>query len=176
MSPSASRVTAALLCVVAFGALVIAYIGLPSTVVVAEPMNLDLDFGVMAPGVPETRTSTLDVPVASTVHVAHASSTTGADDVAVEFELCRDELCRALTAGEDVEPGIYTLRVSATLTPDLAPGTSTSIAGQLQLTETKSTGLADPGLLLAVAVIGVGGAFVVAVTSSLTARRRGAAS
>jgi hypothetical protein len=176
-SSAASRATAALLCVVAFGALVLAFVGMPSTPAVAEPVNLDLDFGVLVPGVAQTRTSSLDVPVPSTVRRAHAASTSGADDVDVTFELCRAGGCRPLTTGERIDAGVYTLRVSATLAPDLPPGTTTTIAGQLQLAETKSSGLSNPNTLLAIAGIGVGGVFVIALATRLRSRRhRGATS
>lgn len=174
MSTSASRATAALLCVVAFGALVLAYVGLPSDVVVAEPVELDLDFGVLVPGVEQTRTSPLDVPVPSTVHRARAVSTPGTDDVVVTFALCREDNCRVLTTGDKIEPGMYTLRVSATVSADLPPGTTTSIAGHLQLAETKSSGLARPDPLVAMAGIGVVGAGVAGLASRRRADRRGA--
>ena len=171
-SSAASKATAALLCVVAFGALVLAFVGMPTSAAVAEPVNLDLDFGTLAPGVPQSRTSSLDVPVPSTVRRAHAASTSGADDVDVTFELCRAEICHRIAEGERIEAGLYTLRVSATLSPDLAPGTTTTIAGQLQLTETKSSGLAKPDTLMAIAGIGVVGVVVAALAARLGARRR----
>ena len=174
MTTSASKATAALLCVVAFGALVLAYVGLPSDVAVAEPVNLDLDFGVLVPGVAQSRTSPLDVPVPSTVRRAHAASTSGTHDVAVTIALCRGDSCRPLTTGDRIEAGRYTLRVSATLAPDLPPGTVTSIAGQLQLAETRSTGLENPNILIAVAGIGVVGAGIVALTSRRRSHRHGA--
>lgn len=175
MSSAASKATAALLCVVAFGALVLAFVGIPTSTAVAEPVNLDLDFGTLAPGIPKTRTSSLDVPVPSTVRQARAASMSGTDDVDVTFELCRADSCRRLAAGERIEAGLYTLRVSATLAPDLAPGTTTTIAGQLQLAETKSSGLAKPDTLIWVAGIGVLGVFVAALATRLGARhRRGA--
>lgn len=175
MSSAASKATAALLCVVAFGALVLAFVGMPTSTAVAEPVNLDLDFAALVPGVAQTRTSSLDVPVPSTVRRASAASTSGDGDVDVTFELCRAASCRRLTAGERIEAGLYTLRVSATLSPDLAPGTTTTIAGQLQLTEAKSSGLAKPDTLIAVAGIGVVGVIVAALATRLGARhRRGA--
>ena len=171
-SSAASKATAALLCVVAFGALVLAFVGIPTSAAVAEPVNLDLDFGTLAPGIAETRTSSLDVPVPSTVRKAHAASTSGADDVDVTFELCGALGCRQLAEGERIEAGRYSLRVSATLSPDLAPGTTTTIAGQLQLAETKSSGLAKPDTLTAIAVVGVAGVIVAALTTRMSARRR----
>jgi hypothetical protein len=175
MSSAASKATAALLCVVAFGALVLAFVGLPNSAAVAEPVNLDLDFGTLVPGIPQTRTSSLDVPVPSTVRRAHAASLSGADDVAVTFEVCRADICRQLTHGARVDAGLYTLRISAALAPDLAPGTTTTIAGQLQLAETGSSALAKPDTLISIAGIGVVGVIVVAITSRLSARhRRGA--
>jgi hypothetical protein len=175
MSSAASKATAALLCVVAFGALVLAFVGLPNSAAVAEPVNLDLDFGTLVPGIPQTRTSSLDVPVPSTVRRAHAASLSGADDVDVTFEVCRADICRQLTQGARVDAGIYTLRISAALAPDLAPGTTTTIAGQLQLAETRSSGLAEPDTLIWIAGIGVVGVIVVAITTRLSARhRRGA--
>jgi hypothetical protein len=175
MSSAASKATAALLCVVAFGALVLAFVGLPNSTAVAEPVNLDLDFGTLVPGIPQTRTSSLDVPVPSTVRRAHAASVSGADDVAVTFELCRSNSCRQLTQGARVEAGLYTLRVSATLAPDISPGTTTTIAGQLQLAETRTSGLAKPDTLIWIAGIGLTGVTVVAITGRLSARhRRGA--
>lgn len=169
---AASKAAAALLCVVAFGALVLAFVGMPASTAVAEPVNLDLDFGTLVPGVPQTRTSSLDVPVPSTVRRAHAASASGAHDVDVTFELCRAGRCRQLTAGDRIEAGLYTLRVTATLAADLAPGTTTTIAGQLQLTETKSSGLAKPDTLIAVAGIGAIGVIVVALTARLGSRHR----
>ncbi len=177
MSTSATKATAALLCVVAFGALVFAFVGVPTSTAVAEPVNLDLDFGTLVPGVAQTRTSSLDVPVPSTVRRAEAGSLSGADDIAVTFELCQRDACRPLRAGERVEAGLYTLRVSATLAADLAPGTVTTIAGQLQLAETKSGGIVKPDTLIAVAAIGIAGVLIVVVTSKLNARdARGATS
>jgi hypothetical protein len=176
-SSAASKATAALLCVVAFGALVLAFVGLPTSAAVAQPVNLDLDFGTLLPGIPQTQTSSLDVPVASTVRQAHAASTSGAEDVDVTFELCRAASCRQLTAGERIEAGLYTLKVSATLSPDIAPGTTTTIAGQLQLAETKSSGLPQPNTLIAVAGIGIVGVIVAALATRLRARnQRGATS
>ena len=175
MSSAASKATAALLCVVAFGALVLAFVGMPNSTAIAEPVNLDLDFGTLVPGIPQTRTSSLDVPVPSTVRRAHAASTSGAGDVDVTFELCRAGNCRQLTTGERIEPGVYTLQVSATLAADIAPGTTTAIAGQLQLAETKSSGLAKPDTLILIAGIGVVGVIVVALATRLSAsHRRGA--
>jgi hypothetical protein len=175
MSSAASKATAALLCVVAFGALVLAFVGLPNSTAVAEPVNLDLDFGTLVPGIPQTRTSPLDVPLPSTVRRAQAGSLSGTDDVAVTFELCRSDICRRLTQGARVDAGFYTLRVSATLAADIAPGTTTTIAGQLQLAETRSSALAKPDTLIWIAGIGVVGAIVVALATRLSARhRRGA--
>ena len=71
-----------------------------------------------------------------------------------------------------IEAGLYTLQVTATLSPDIAPGTSTTIAGQLQLAETKSSGLAKPNTLIAVAGIGVVGVIVVALATRLGGRQR----
>jgi len=172
MSTSASKATAALLCVVAFGALALAFVGMPTSTAVAEPVNLDLDFGSLVPGVAQTRTSTLDVPVPSTVRKARATSTSGDDDVDVTFELCGATSCRRLTPGGRIEAGVYTLRVSATLAPDLAPGSSTTIAGQLQLAETHSSGLARPNTLIAIAGIGVAGVAIAALATRLNSRPR----
>lgn len=175
MNSAASKATAALLCVVAFGALVLAFVGIPTSTAVAEPVNLDLDFGTLVPGIAQTRSSSLDVPVPSTVRQARAASTSGAGDIDVTFELCRSGICRQLTTGERIEAGLYTLKVSATLAPDIAPGTTTTIAGQLQLAETRSGGLTDPDTLIWVAGIGMAGVIVVALTTRLNARhRRGA--
>jgi hypothetical protein len=169
---AASKATAALLCVVAFGALVLAFVGMPTSTAVAEPVNLDLDFATLVPGVAQTRTSPLDVPVPSTVRRARATSTSGADDVEVTFELCRAASCHRLTEGERIEAGLYTLQVSATLSPDVAPGTTNTIAGQLQLAETKSSGLAKPNTLIAIAGIGVVGVIVAALATRLGRRQR----
>lgn len=172
MSSAASKATAALLCVVAFGALVLAFAGMPTSTAVAEPVNLDLDFDTFVPGSPQTRATSLAVPVPSTVRRAVAASTSGADDVDVAFELCRAGSCRQLATGERIETGLYTLRVSATLAPDIAPGADIMIAGQLQLAETTSSRLAKADTLIWVAAIGAVGVLVIALATRLNARHR----
>lgn len=178
MSTSATRATAALLCAVAFGALVLAFVGLPTSKAVAEPVNLDLSFSPFAPGVTQTRRSVLDVPVASTVRKAEAGATTGPGTIDVTFELCRLDACRPLAAGDRIEPGVYSIAVSATMSPELEPGTDATLVGQLQLAETDTDDAVRPTLILVLAGIAAGGILVIVLTgrarTARASRRAGA--
>ena len=97
MSRTATRATAALLCGVVLVALGLAIIGLPDTEVAPESLSVDIDFDEFVPGVTQTRTSPVDVPVPS--RVAEAEVATSGPDVAIDVDLtiCQRDRCTPLT-------------------------------------------------------------------------------
>lgn len=116
MTRGARTVAAVLLCMVVIGALAMVILALPVAASVPEPIEVSVDFDAFVPGARQTRRSAVDVPVRSNVTEAGVVRSTGiASDIDWTFELCRRAACRSLTAGAEVEPGAYTLQVSAML-------------------------------------------------------------
>ena len=91
MSRSARTVTTLLLCVVLLGALVFAIVSHPDEPPPSRPIAVDLDFDTFQPGVVQTRTTPMHVPVRSQVRRAGMLRSTGdTADIDWTFELCRD--------------------------------------------------------------------------------------
>jgi hypothetical protein len=172
MSRSARTVTTALLCVVFLGAVGFALVSIPTASAVPEPVTVNLDFDTFVPGVVQTRSTQMQVPVQSTVRRAGVLQSTG-DAAAIDwtFELCRDGACGALEEGADVESGDYQLQVSAVLARDVEPVGQGSVAGQFQLVETDSPTPMPSTAVLALAAIGVTGVVLVALTTRGSRRR-----
>ena len=173
MSRSARAVTSLLLCVVLLGAVALAVVSIPTASAVPEPISVDLDFDTFEPGIVQTRTSPMQVPVQSQVRRAGILRSTGnTADIEWTFELCRDGACRTLEEGADVEPGEYALRVSAALASGAEPGGRGSVAGQVQLVETESPTPVSSSAVLAIAAIGVTGVILVALATRRRRRHR----
>lgn len=134
---------------VVIGALAMVVLALPAAASVPEPIEVSLDFDAFVPGVQQTRRSAVDVPVRSNVSEAGVVQSTGiASDIDWTFELCQRAACRPLTTGAEVEPGAYTLQVSAML--DVAAGLSADgqVAGRILLTESPTSTTSPPTSLI----------------------------
>jgi hypothetical protein len=160
MSQTATRTTAALLCGVVLVALGLAFIALPDTEVRAESLDVELDFDPFTPGVTQTRTSDVVIPVESQVTDASISQVAaGAMQIDTSLTICGASGCRALVPGLDIDPGPHSLRVEATLvaTPqgDIAPGATSGFTGQIRIVERHQSSSVDASLLIAVGAIGL---------------------
>ncbi len=166
MSTTARRATATLLCAVLLVALGLMLANMRAeTESKPESLNVDLSFDTFAPGVPQTRTSTVDIPVPSEVTdatVAHAGSNARID---VDLTICEGVSgdCRPLTPGLELLPGRHTLSVEATLTNAVqvhgdvdgeADGDGI-LAGEIRIVESHSPSMVDTGLLMTVAGAGL---------------------
>lgn len=175
MRTASRRATTALLCGVVLVALGLAFIGLPGDKRAPESLNVTLDFDTFRPGVTQTRTSQVDVPVPSRVTDAEIAQT-GADPnaITVELTICDATAsnCQPLVAGVKLDPGTHTLTVDATLTAEVPPGSSTTLAGQIRIVETRSISSIDVTLLIT--IVG-GGLLVIAVGALLIGQRQGMA-
>ena len=169
MRRTATRATAALLCGVVLVALGLAIIGLPDDEIAPESLSVAIDVDTVVPGVTQTRTSPVDVPVPS--RVAEAMVATSGPDVAIDVDLtiCQRDRCTPLTTGLELDPGPYTLTVAATMDRNAEPGTSGDIVGQIRIVETHSSTGIDATQLMAVAGVGL---LSIAVGVLLLGRRR----
>ena len=154
MTRGARTVTAVLLCMVVIGALAMVIVALPAAASVSEPIEVSLDFDAFVPGARQTRQLAVDVPVRSNVTEAGVVRSTGiASDIDWTFELCRRAACRPLAAGAEVEPGAYTLQVSAML--DVASGKAGDglagdgeVIGRILLVEAQGPAAERPSYLI----------------------------
>lgn len=164
MSRTATRATAALLCAVVLVALGLAYIGLPDAEVPAESLSVELDFDTFAPGVTQTRTSEVVIPVASRVTEASITQSAGSHmAIDATLTICGATGCRMLEPDLEIDPGPHTLQVEATLadtapnTPprDNAPGATGGFTGQIRIVETHRSSGVDTSLLIGISAIGL---------------------
>ena len=155
MSRTATRATAALLCGVVLVALGLAVAGIPGAEPAPESLNVEIDFDTFVPGVTQTRTSLVEVPVPSLVDEARVDTFGSGVDIDVDLTICDAGRCRPLVAGAELDPGPYTLTVAATLDEQVAPGTSGDIAGQIRIVETSRATAIDTTLLMSVAGVGL---------------------
>jgi len=136
MTERARTTTAALLCAAVVGALVLIVLGLRAPESGFEPFEVSLDFDTFAPGVEQTLSTVIDVPVRSSVIEAGTTVSTGvASDIDWTFELCQGATCRLLMRDSEVEPGAYRLQVSAVLASDTEPGARGRVFGRVQFGE-----------------------------------------
>ncbi len=170
MSRAATRATAALLCGVVLVALGLAFVGLPDSERSPDSMSVEIDFDTFTPGVTQTRSSSVEVPVPSRVAVARVD--TIGPDVAIDVDLtiCDRGDCRPLEAGAELEPGPYTLTVAATLDDQVAPGSSGRFVGEIRIVETSQTTAIDTTLMMVIAGIGL---LAIAIGALLVDRRQG---
>lgn len=173
MSRTAVRATAALLCGVVLVALGLAFMGLPDTAHAPESLSVDVDFDTFQPGVTQTRTSMVEVPVPSQVAEARVDAVGSAMSVDVELTICQADDCQPLEAGTELAPGPYTLTVSATLDEQVTPGSSGELAGQIRIVETRRTNAVDTSLLMTIAAIGLA---AIAIGALAVRQRHGVAS
>ena len=155
MSRNATRATAALLCGVVLVALGLAIAGLPDFERAPESLSLEIDFDTLQPGVTQTQSSQVDVPVASRVAEARVDSVGFEAVIDVELTICDFDGCRPLEAGTDLDPGQYTLTVAAKLDEQAAPGTSGEFVGQIRVVETHRSTAIDTTLLMSIAGVGL---------------------
>jgi hypothetical protein len=153
MSRSATRAIAALLCGVVLVALGLAITAMPDTERAPESISVEIAFDPFLPGRTQTRTSSVDVPVPS--QVTEARIDTAGAPLDIELTICQLDRCREIVAGTELDPGPYTLTIAATLDEDVAPGSSTDIAGEIRIVETRRPTAIDTTLLTSVAGIGV---------------------
>ncbi len=168
---AARRATTALLCGVVLVALGLAFIGLPSDKRAPESLSVALDFDTFRPGVMQTRTSDVEIPVPSRVTDAEiVQNGVDSNAITVDMTIC-DAVgsgCRPLVAGLELEQGPHTLTVDATLTGDVPPGARTTLVGQVRIVEARSTSTVDTTLLVAVA----GGGLLAIAAGALLVRPR----
>lgn len=170
MSRTATRATAALLCGVVLVALGLAIAGMPESERAPASLNVDMNFDTFAPGVTQTRSSAVDVPVPSRIADARVETVGRGVVIDVELTICRLDDCRPVEAGTELVPGPYTLRVSATLDDQVPPGASGRLVGEIRIVETRRADAIDTTLLMAVAGIGM---VVIAVGALLIGQRSG---
>ncbi|MGB0112190.1 MAG: hypothetical protein WBP59_03125 [Ilumatobacteraceae bacterium] len=170
MSRATTRATAALLCGVVLVALGLAFVGLPDAEAPAESLSVRLDFDTFSPGVTQTRTSDVVIPVASRVTDASIEqSADSAMSLDTVLTICSVTGCEPLVPGLEVATGPHTLTVEATLADstqtDTAPGAVGSFTGQIRIVETHQSAGVDTSLLVGISAIGLAaiaiGAFIV---------------
>ena len=159
MTERARTTTAALLCVAVVGALVLIVMAFRAPDSAFEPFEVSLDFDTFAPGVIQSRSTVVDVPVRSRVIEAGAVASSGlASDIDWSFELCQGATCVPLTRDSTVESGAYRVQVSALLAADTStePGASGRVFGRVQFGEslTSSDGRSGESTVVWWAAIG----------------------
>ena len=155
MTRAATRATAALLCGVVLVALGLAIAGMPDTERAPESLNVEIAFDTFVPGVTQTRTSAIDVPVPSRVIDARVD-TIGTDAaVDVALTICSSDDCHPLAADSELDAGPYTLTIAATLDERVAQGSSGDIVGRIRIVEARQPTAVDTTLLMAVAGVGL---------------------
>lgn len=156
MTERSRTVTAVLLCMVVIGALAMIILALPGAATVPEPIEVSLDFDAFAAGVVQTRWSPVDVPVRSNVTEAGVVQSTGlASDIEWTFELCQRGACRPFASGTQVEPGAYTMQVSAMLDAAADVAGTGQVVGRILLVESPSPAPPRPTYLIWLATIGL---------------------
>lgn len=170
MSRNAKRATTALLCAVVLVAFGLALLGLPESTSTPESLRLNVTFDPFQPGVTQTRTSAVDVPVTSRVDAARIEAI-GSDTIDVDLTICEHAACEPLAVGTELGPGSYVLRVAATLREEMPPGSSSDLIGEIRIVEIRRQAMADPSRLIAFAAAG---ALAIAVGALTVRRRRGA--
>jgi hypothetical protein len=155
MSRTATRATAALLCGVVLVALGLAIIGMPDDATAPESMNVEVDFDTFIPGVTQTRSSAVDVPVPSKVAEARVDTTGSGASIDATLSICQLDRCAPLVVGAELDPGPYTLTVAATMNQSVEPGSTVELFGRIRIIETHQSAAIDPTLLIAAAGIGL---------------------
>ena len=136
MTERARTTTAALLCVAVVGALVLIVMAFRTPDPSFEPFEVSLDFDTFVPGVIQTRSTAIEVPVRSRVIEAGVVASSGlTSTIDWTFELCQGASCRPLTRDLAVESGAYRVEVSALLASDTEPGASGRVVGRVQFGE-----------------------------------------
>lgn len=151
MSRGARRATTALLCGVVLVALGFAIAASPDAERAPQSLRVDVAFDPFVPGVTQTRTTSMEVPVPSRVAEARIDATRM--PIRVELAVCQLDTCRPIVVGSELEPGPYTLIVASTLDTQVAAGTSGEIVGQIRLVEARQP-IADDATLLRTAFAG----------------------
>ena len=151
MSRSATRATTALLCGVVLVALGLAIAATPDAERAPESLRVDIAFDAFVPGITQTRTSGVEVPVPSRIAEARVDAT--GLPVRVELAICRLDSCRPIVVGSELDPGPYILIVAATLDAQVAADTSGGIVGQIRLVEARQP-IADDATLVLTAFAG----------------------
>jgi hypothetical protein len=169
MSRTATRATAALLCGVVLVALGLAFIATPDSATAPESLTVEIDFDTFAPGVTQTRTSNVDVPVPSRVDEARVDIVGEGVELETDLSICQLDDCQPLVAGLELRPGPYTLSVAATLDREVAPGATGDLIGQIRIVETRQPTAIDTTMLVTVACIGL---LAIALGVQLVTRRR----
>jgi len=171
MTERARTTTAALLCVAVVGALVLIVLALREPDSSFEPFEVSLDFDTFVPGVVQTRSTVVAVPVRSRVIEAGTVASSGlASDIDWTFQLCQGAICRPLTRDSEVEPGAYRVQVSAVLASDTEPGASGRVFGRVQFGESLTTSEGRSGESTLVWWAAIGG--MVVTVGILVSRRR----
>lgn len=169
MSRTATRATAALLCGAILVALGLAIAGMPDTARSPESLNVEITFDAFVPGVTQTRSSSVEVPVRS--RVADARVDTAEALIDVDLTICQLDECRPLVAGTELDPGPYTLDIAATLDEQFAAGSSTDIVGEIRIVEARQPAATDTTVLMAAPGIGVAAIVIGALTVRRTTHR-----
>ena len=173
MTERARTTTAALLCVAVVGALVLIVLALREPDSSFEPFEVSLDFDTFVPGVVQTRSTAVDVPVRSRVIEAGTVASSGlASDIDWTFQLCQGAICRPLTRDSEVESCAYRVQVSAVLASasDTEPGASGRVFGRVQFGESLTTSEGRSGESTLVWWAAIGG--MVVTVGILVSRRR----
>ena len=168
MSRTATRAIAALLCGVVLVALGLAIAGMPDTERAPESLHVEIAFDEFVPGVVQTRSSSVEIPVPS--RVTDARVDTAGAPIDVDVTICQLDRCRPIVTGTELDPGPYTLDITAALDDDVAPGSSTDIVGEIRIVETRQPTAIDTTLLMSAAGIGV---VAIAVGALLVRQRPG---
>jgi len=176
MTQRGRTVTAVLLTIVLLAALGILSTTIPASAALPEPIDVTLDFDRFLPGEAQTKTYPLNVPSAARFAEAGIVYSTGiANDVEWTFELCDavESACRPVIEQADVAAGMYTLRVSALLSTNVAGEGSVLGRVRLEQADGSAGGSFTPFhwmIVAAMAAVVVGGIAAV-VSAQRTARR-----
>lgn len=176
MHTTAHTTSVALLCAVVIGALALLITGVPADAE-TEPIQVVLDFDTFLPGVAQTRSSDLEVPVRSEVASAGVVRASGlASAVDWSFRVCaRSGPCTPIAEDDVVQAGDYVLEVSGVLPGDTETevrGAAGSVVGQVQLIEADPGGIEVTRALLALVAAAIVGILLALILPMVGARRR----